>query len=117
MSPERGDRAAPPARQEDYEVRFQSSDAAKGWEELCGQAPENMWKAWVVMREHPLETRNPDRHHRLKGSLGTVCFRGVRVARWQIEVTAGGRVWYLVDEERRTVWIERASPRHPKLTE
>ncbi len=39
------------------------------------------------------------------------------MSRWRIEVTSGGRIWYLVDEERRTVRIDYASPRHPKGTE
>ncbi|MFD7447285.1 hypothetical protein [Streptomyces sp. NPDC059909] len=37
--------------------------------------------------------------------------------RWQIEVTAGGRIWYLLDIERRTVWIDCASTGHPKATD
>ncbi|MEU6657160.1 hypothetical protein ABZ904_49805 [Streptomyces sp. NPDC046900] len=37
--------------------------------------------------------------------------------RWQIEVTAGGRIWYLVDVERRTVWMDQASTGHPEATD
>lgn len=37
--------------------------------------------------------------------------------RWQYEVTGAGRVWYLVDDERRTVWISYAGVGHPKATE
>ncbi|GAA2503253.1 hypothetical protein GCM10010406_44780 [Streptomyces thermolineatus] len=36
---------------------------------------------------------------------------------WEYEVTAGGRVRYLVDEPRRTVHLVHASTRHPKDTE
>jgi hypothetical protein len=36
---------------------------------------------------------------------------------WQIEVTAGGRIWYAIDVERREVRITYASPRHPKATD
>jgi hypothetical protein len=36
--------------------------------------------------------------------------------RWQIEVTGAGRVWYLVDREKATVWIDYAGPGHPKAT-
>ncbi|MEV0097322.1 hypothetical protein [Streptomyces sp. NPDC050738] len=42
--------------------------------------------------------------------------RGERLVRRQIEVTAGGRIWYLLDTERRTVWIDRATTGHPKET-
>ncbi len=117
MSPKRGARAAPPPKKGEYEIRFQNTEAAKGWDELCNQVPGNTYDAWSIMRSHPQETRNPDRHHQMKGTLSTELFRGEPVARWQIEVTAAGRIWFFVDEERRTVWIERASPRHPKRTE
>jgi hypothetical protein len=43
--------------------------------------------------------------------------RGETMDRWQIEVTAGGRIWYLLDTDRRTVWIDRASTAHPKATD
>jgi hypothetical protein len=36
---------------------------------------------------------------------------------WQIEVTGGGRVWYLVDREKSAIWIYYAGPGHPKATD
>lgn len=36
---------------------------------------------------------------------------------WEYEVTAGGRVRYLVNEPRRTVHLVYASTRHPKDTD
>lgn len=35
---------------------------------------------------------------------------------WQYDVTGGGRVWYLPDEEWRTVWIVLVEPGHPVRT-
>jgi hypothetical protein len=29
----------------------------------------------------------------------------------------GGRIWYLLDVERRTVWIVHAGTGHPKATD
>jgi hypothetical protein len=46
------------------------------------------------------------------GNLG-----GREYPQWEYEVTAGGRVRYLVDELRRTVHLVYASTRHPKDTE
>ncbi|WP_281283299.1 hypothetical protein [Trebonia kvetii] len=43
--------------------------------------------------------------------------KGRALERWQIEVTGAGRVWYLVDHDNRTVWIDHAGPGHPKATE
>lgn len=36
---------------------------------------------------------------------------------WQYEVTGAGRIWYLVDVGKRTLWLRHASPGHPKATE
>ena len=42
---------------------------------------------------------------------------GSQLPQWEFEVTAGGRVRYLVDEPGRTVHLVYASPRHPKDTD
>jgi hypothetical protein len=36
---------------------------------------------------------------------------------WQIEVTGAGRIWYLVDPDKRLVWIDYAGTGHPKATD
>jgi hypothetical protein len=36
---------------------------------------------------------------------------------WQYEVTSAGRLWYCIDDKRRTVWLTDAMPGHPKATE
>lgn len=117
MSPKRGDRAAPPPAPTEWDVRFASGEAAKGWEELSTQAASNTRAAWLLMRTDPSPAARTERHHRLKGELSQGTHRGERMDRWQIEVTAGGRIWYLLDTERRTVWIDRASTAHPKATD
>lgn len=35
---------------------------------------------------------------------------------WQIEVTSGGRIWYLLDTDKRTVWVTFAGTAHPRPT-
>jgi len=32
-------------------------------------------------------------------------------------VTGSARVWYLIDDDRRTIWLVHAGPGHPKATE
>ncbi|WP_424893305.1 hypothetical protein [Streptomyces sp. XH2] len=117
MSPKRGDRAAPPPAKNEWDVRFANGDAAKGWEQLGTQAPGNTRAAWLVMRTDPAPATRTARHHRLKGELARGTHRGEAMDRWQIEVTAGGRIWYLLDVQRRTVWIDHASTSHPKATD
>ncbi|MEW1760569.1 hypothetical protein AB0393_29155 [Streptomyces cyaneofuscatus] len=117
MSPKRGDRAAPPPGPGEWDIRFASGEAAKGWEQLAAQAAGNTRAAWLLMRADPAPATRTERHHRLKGELGRGVHRGESIDRWQIEVTAGGRIWYLLDPERRTVWIDQASTGHPKATD
>lgn len=37
--------------------------------------------------------------------------------RWQYEVTAGGRLWYCIDDDSHTIWLTAATSGHPKATE
>jgi hypothetical protein len=117
MPPKRGDRVAPPGRPGGWEARFATSEAAKGWDELCRSARSNTWDAWVALTERPITPENPARQHRLRGSLGNRDIKGSVLEQWQYEVTAGGRVWYCPDPERRIVWVVLAGPAHPGLTE
>ena len=52
-----------------------------------------------------------------KGTLATRVVNGRELEQWQHEVTAGGRLWYCIDDDVRTVWMTDALPGHPKATE
>ncbi|OIJ67203.1 hypothetical protein [Streptomyces mangrovisoli] len=117
MSPKKGDRVAPPPGRGEYDVRFGETRAVEGWREVCNKAPGNAAKAWAHMRTDPRPVEQTERHHQLKYDLAEVTFRGKRLPQWQIEITGGGRLWYLVDEESRKVWLVYASLRHPKATD
>lgn len=117
MPAKRGDRVAPPGRPGMWEARFATSDAAKGWEELCRTARSNTWEAWIVLTERPTAPENPARQHRLRDVFASRAIGGCDLDQWQYEVTAGGRIWYCPDAERRIVWITLASCGHPKQTD
>jgi hypothetical protein len=117
MSAKRGDRVAPPPGPDEWDVIFGTNEAGKGWAELCAQAAANTRQAWQLMRTDPVPLARTSRHHPLKGSYATGTYRGQPLPQWQIEVTSGGRIWYLVDAERRRVVVMYASPRHPKATD
>jgi hypothetical protein len=117
MTPKRGERVAPPPASDEYDVIFGSNEAAKGWVDLCAQAPGNALEAWRILRSNPMPQVPTPRHHRLKGPLATADYRGIVLPRWQYEITAGGRLWYLVDAGRRRVYLMVAGTRHPKATE
>lgn len=117
MSPKRGDRVAPPPRAGEYDLRFASNDAAKGWTDLCAQAAGNTRTAYEALRANPCPKPSTERHHRLKGDLGTGRHDGNLLEQWQYEVTGGGRIWYLVDRDARVVWLVYAATGHPKATD
>lgn len=117
MSAKRGDRAAPPPRPGGYAVRFGSNDAAKGWEELCRQAATNTRAAFDAIETDPCPMAPSGRQHQLKGALSADTYGGKTLAQWQYEVTAEGRVWYLIDDATRTCWIKYAGTTHPGATE
>jgi hypothetical protein len=117
VSPKRGERVAPPARADVWEVRFGNTTAAKGWESLCQQVPGNTYDAWQQMRTNPAPAPPTPRHHQLRGSLAFAEHGGKHLTCWRIEVTGGGRIWYLLDPGRCTIWITEAGTGHPKRTD
>jgi hypothetical protein len=58
-----------------------------------------------------------ERHHRLKHDLAWGTHDGKTLEQWQYEVTSGGRIWYLVNQDTHTVWLTHASTAHPKATD
>lgn len=117
MSPKRGDRVPPPPAPGEWELIFGTSEAAKGWNDLINQAPANTLDAWRMIRTDPAPTAHTSRHHPLKGSLATCTHGGRQLPQWQIEVTSGGRIWYLIDPDARKIFVMYASTRHPKTTD
>ncbi|KAA8885010.1 hypothetical protein F3087_29610 [Nocardia colli] len=117
MPAKRGDRVAPPARPGGWEARFATSEAAKGWEDLCRAARSNTWEAWIVLTERPTTPENSARQHRLRDRFATRAIGGRTLEQWQYEVTAGGRIWYCPDPDARIVWVVLAGLSHPKGTE
>jgi hypothetical protein len=117
MSPKRGDDVAPPSIGDEWRLRFATNEAAKGWADLCAEAPGNTRRCFESIRADPLSRENPDRQHQLRGSLAAASLGGREMPQWEFEVTSGGRVRYLVDAERRMVHFVYASTRHPKDTD
>jgi hypothetical protein len=116
VSPKRLDRVAPPPVEGEWDVRFGTSEAAKGWPELCAEAGGGTREAFELMRVSPRPP--PDgSHYQLRGTLATRSFKGRELEQWQVKVSGSGRIWYLPDDSARTVWIVYASAAHPKETE
>ncbi|WP_166027774.1 hypothetical protein [Streptomyces chilikensis] len=117
MSPKRGDRVTVPAPENQWEIRFGTTDAVRGWEELCRLALANTRRCFEALRTDPRSRANPERQHRLRSDLATHRHNGTDMEQWEYEVTSGGRVRYAIDDDSRTIWLIYASPRHPKDTD
>lgn len=117
MSPKRGDDVAPPPIDGEWRIRYANTATVSGWSDLCSKVPQNTRKAFETIRSDPKPPQSADRHHRLKGSLAFIMHGGVRMDHWQYEVTGGGRIWYYIDDAKRTVWLDYAGLGHPKATD
>ena len=111
----RKERVAPPPGAGGWDLRYANSDAVKGWEQIGTVAASSARTAWERITADP--RRRDGRQHPLKGSLGRRCVNGVDMEQWQYEVTAGGRLWYCIDDKAKTVWLTDAHVGHPKATE
>jgi hypothetical protein len=116
VSPKRLGRVAPPPVQDEWDVRFGTSEAAKGWDELCAHVAGSTRRAFELMRSGPRPPQDGT-HYRLRGNLGSREFAGRPLEQWQIKVSGAGRIWYLPDDDKHIVWVVYASPAHPKQTE
>ena len=120
MSPKRGKRVAPPAPppgKGEYDVLFECRAAEVGWKELGNKAPGNTFRAWHEMRTNPAPQMQTPRHHQMDGDLAYGTKGGETFPMWQLEVTGGGRIWYLLDEGRSICWVKVAGVGHPKATD
>ena len=113
MSPRRGERAAPPAGAGEWDIRFATNEAARGWEELGRLFPGPLRECWLALRHRPTSPVNSARQHRLHGALAERDLAGRALPQWGYEVTGPARVWYCPDAETRTVWVTHAAPAHP----
>jgi hypothetical protein len=108
-------RGAELPRPRPWVVRAADRQAYQGWQRLLAAVPDNLDRAWVALTSDP--RRIDQRQHPLKGALGVVKVGAATLEQWRYEVTGGGRVWYAIDEDARTLWITRAGAGHPKQTD
>jgi hypothetical protein len=110
----RGDELHPPS---EWKLIAYDRRAAIGWRDLAVQAPENLRRAWLALTSDPRSSADLSRQHRLKRDLKQVKVGGTEMEQWQFEVTGGGRIWYAIDDENKTLWITHAGPGHPRRTD
>lgn len=116
MSPKRLDHVPPPPVNDEWSVRFGTTEAANGWSNLLTRATVKTREAFELMRVNP-RPREDESHYRLRGNLSTRKLAGKELEQWQIKVGGSARIWYLPDDEEHTVWVVYADIAHPRETE
>lgn len=59
MSPKRGDDVPPPPVGDEWRLRFATNEAAKGWGDLCTEAPGNTRRCFEALRNAPCPRVTP----------------------------------------------------------
>ena len=124
---------ARPARTDEWEIVAADKGVSGEWTRFAKQDPNALATAYDQLSTNP--TQLSSRQKQLQGkTMGTGTYEGRTYARWQYEVTAGGRIFYFVDDPtdggekrlerkargpkpRRRIIIEAVHPGHPKETE
>lgn len=114
----RGGEVPRPIARDEWTPRFGNREAARAWDELLNsKLKAALVRFWDLIVSDPRSQSNPSRHHQLKGSLGTRTLKGRKVEQWQHEISGAGRIWFLIDDRTRTVWVMEVSPGHPSRTD
>lgn len=104
----------PPPKKAEYEIRFATANAQKGWQDLVATVRNPMTETWDFLTRTPLTTTPTN--YRLKGVLGTIQRGGATHERSQHKRTVRGtaRIWFYV--QGRTVFLEQVHTSHPSET-
>lgn len=108
------ERVERPLKKSEYEIRFASVGAKRGWKDLLATIRGPLTDAWDFLTRTPLEhipTNSP-----LRGELGELTWQGHTYERWQHKPTSKGdaRIWFFVHEQ--IVYLEQVHTRHPNET-
>lgn len=110
----KGELVPRPPKKIEYEIRFATTDARKGWRDLVATIRNPMTETWDFLTRTPKATTPTN--YRLKGDLGTILRENSSYERWQHKPTAKGtaRIWFYVGEH--TVFLEQVHTSHPNET-
>ncbi len=103
-----------PPKKFEYEIRFATTGAQKGWRDLVATIRNPMADAWDFLTATPL-MQTPT-NYPLRDQLGTIERAGKTYERWQHKPTLKGtaRIWFYVDG--KTVYLEQIHTSHPNET-
>lgn len=103
-----------PTKKSEYELRFASVQAKRGWTDLKATTRNSLADTWDFLTRTP-QSVTPN-NYRLRGELGVVTRAGSSHERWQHKPTLKGdaRIWFYVVD--RVVYLEHVHTGHPNET-
>jgi hypothetical protein len=103
-----------PTKKSEYEIRFASVQAQRGWSDLRATSRNVLVDAWDFLTRTPLDVTPTN--YPLKGELGIVLRGGAEHVRWQLKPSRQGdaRIWFYVSGQ--VVYLERVHTHHPNPT-
>ena len=101
-----------PLKKSEYEIRFGTREAQKGWTDLLATTRSAMVDAWDHFTTNPMLLT--ERNHPMRAELEFVVRDGIRFVRWQHELPGGARIWFFIDGQ--VVWLVDVHTRHPNHT-
>lgn len=108
------DKVERPIKACEYEIRFASTGARKGWVDLRATTRNALADAWDFLTRTPLQVTPSN--YPLRGALGAVSRDGADHERWQHKPTLKGdaRIWFYVVDH--VVYLEAVHTHHPNST-
>lgn len=88
MAGKRGELVARPPKKVEYEIRFATTNARKGWQDLVASIRNPLADAWNFLTRTPL-LKTPT-NYPLRGSLTAIARDGKTYERWQHKPTRRG---------------------------
>ncbi|WP_416404754.1 hypothetical protein [Arthrobacter sp. LFS091] len=103
-----------PIKKTEYELRFASVQARRGWIDLRATTRNALADSWDFLTRTP-QLSTPT-NYPLRGELGLVTHNGSTYERWQHKPTLKGnaRIWFFVEEQ--VVYLEQVHTHHPNET-
>lgn len=90
----KGELVPRPPKKTEYEIRFATTNARRGWQDLVATIRNPMTETWDFLTRTPLSTTPIN--YPLRGKLGAIQRGGVSYERWQHKPTAKGHRAHLV---------------------
>ena len=110
----RNDKVERPTKKSEYEIKFASRQAEKGWMDLKATMRNSLVDSWDFLTRTPL-SQSPS-NYPLKGELETLVYGDREHKRWQHKPTIQGdaRIWFFVIDQ--IVYLEAVHTQHPNQT-